>query len=156
MSHLIFFCFVVVVAVLLSKVEIEIENGDGYAKNLPVSWRIENKWLSSLIGGTSYHLYMGLFLLVFLHSVVIIIDGWTLQAEFLILSFLAFVTVAEDFLWFVLNPAKDDKTGKRMYGLRNFKPECIPWFKDRWFLICPLWYWYYTPVALILYWLGVR
>ena len=146
MSHLIFFCFVVVVAVLLSKVEIEIENGDGYAKNLPVSWRIENKWLSSLIGGTSYHLYMGLFLLVFLHSVVIIIDGWTLQTEFLILSFLAFVTVAEDFLWFVLNPH---------FRIKKFKRECIPWFKDRWFLV-PLWYWWYIPVGVCLYWLGVR
>ena len=156
MNHLVFVIFVIITAFLLAKVEIEIENGDGYAKNLPVSWRIENKWLRSLVGGTSYHLYMGLFLLVFLHSVVIIIDAWTLQAEFLILSFLAFVTVVEDFLWFVLNPAKDDKTGERIYGIRNFKQERIPWFKDRWLWFAPVWYFYYLPVAILLYWLGVR
>ena len=156
MSHLVFVIFVFLTAVLLSKVEIEIENGEGYAAKLPVSWRIENRWLRSLVGGTSYHLYMGLFLLVFLHSVVIIIDAWTLQAEFLILSFLAFVTVVEDFMWFVLNPAKDEKTGKRLYGLRNFKPECIPWFRGRWLWLAPNWYFWYVPVAILLYWLGVR
>ena len=147
MSHLMFVILVILTAGLLSKVEIEIENGDGYAKNLPVTWRTENPWLRSLIGGTSYHLYMGLFLLVFLHSVVIIIGAWTLQAEFLILSFLAFVTVAEDFMWFVLNPH---------FRIKKFKRECIPWFKDRWLFFCPLWYWYYMPLAIILYWLGVR
>lgn len=139
---------------LLAKVEINLEGADGYAKNLPVEWRTNNKWLRSLIGGTSYHLYMGLFLLVFLHSVVIILDAWTLRAEFLILSYLAFVTVAEDFMWFLFNPAKDDKTGKRIYGIQNFKQERIPWFKDRWFLCCPAWYWWYLPIGGLLYWLG--
>lgn len=145
MSHLMFVSLVVLTAGLLSKVEINCEGKHGYAAKLPVEWRIENKWLRSLIGGTSYHLYMGLFLLVFLHSVVFIIDAWSLKAEFLILSFLAFVTVAEDFLWFVLNPH---------FGIRKFKRECIPWFTDRWLWIAPLWYFYYLPMGGLLYWLG--
>ena len=139
-----FFSLVVLTAGLLSKVEINCEGKHGYAAKLPVEWRIENKWLRSLIGGTSYHFYMGLFLVSYLHS-ALLIAGWTLSGEFLILSFLAFVTITEDFLWFVLNPH---------FGIRKFKRECIPWFKDRWLWFCPAWYWWYMPIGGLLYWLG--
>lgn len=147
MNHLMFFICVILTAVFLAKVEINCEAEYGYAEKLPVEWRIENTWLKSLIGGTSYHFYMGLFLLVYMHSILVITGEWTLQKDFLILSFLAFVTVAEDFLWFVLNPH---------FGIGKFRRECIPWFKDRWLWFCPLWYFYYLPVGIILYWLGVR
>lgn len=142
MTHLIFFCFVILVAGLLSKVEIEIENGDGYAKKLPVSWRSNNRWMRRFFVGTSYHLWMGLFLLTLVHLPFVVGLIWTLKAELLILSFLAFLTVFEDFLWFALNPA---------FGIRKFKKQSIPWFQDRWLGVVPLWYWWYLPAGIILY-----
>ena len=153
MSELVLFLFcVLITAGLLSKTEIQIEDKGGYAENLPVTWRAKNIWVKRLFTGTSYHLYMGLFLVAFLHSVVFILDAWTLRVEFLILSFLALVTVAEDFLWFILNPAVGEETGERLYGVRNFNKEHIPWFE--WFWGLPLWYWWYIPVGVILYWLA--
>ncbi len=146
MSELVLFLsYVIVTAGLLSKVEINIEGKHGYAEKLPVEWRTNNKWMRLFLTGTSYHLYMGLFLLAMLHS-AILITGWTLRGELLILSFLAFVTVAEDFLWFVLNPH---------YGIRKFRRREIAWFKDRWFLV-PLWYWFYLPSGVILYYFGIK
>lgn len=121
MEHLVFFGFAILVAVLLAKVEIEIEGKHGYAEKLPVRWRASNKWVIMFFTGTSYHLYMGLFLLTLVH-LPFIIGEWTLQGELLVLSFLAFITVFEDFLWFVLNPD---------YGLKKFKRNEIKWFKDR-------------------------
>lgn len=149
MTHLVFFCFVLVVATLLSKVEIEIESGDGYAKNLPVTWRATNKWVRILLAGTSYHLWMGLFLVALVHLPFAVGLIWTLKAELLVLSFLAFLTVFEDFLWFALNPAKDEN-GRRLYGIRNFRKKHISWF-PYWFLGLPIWYWWYAPPAIILY-----
>jgi len=145
MSHLMFVFCVILTAFFLAKVEINMEGKYGYAAKLPVEWRIENQWLRSLIGGTSYHFYMGLFLFVYIHGGLIIQGTWTLQKDFLILSYLAFITVAEDFLWFVLNP---------YFGIRKFKRECIPWFEHRWLWFCPAWYWWYLPICTILYWLG--
>lgn len=142
MNPLVFFGFVVLVAILLSKTEIEVEGKDGYAKNLPVTWRAKNKWIRLFLTGTSYHLYMGLFLLALVHLPFVVGLVWTLKTELLVLSFLAFVTVAEDFLWFVLNPA---------YGVFKFRRESIPWFKDRWLGIVPLWYWWYLPIGGALY-----
>lgn len=145
MFALLFFGFVIIVAILLSKVEIEIENKDGYAKNLPVTWRASNKWVKLFFTGTSYHLYMGLFLLALVHLPFVVGLEWTLSREALVLSFLAFITVAEDFLWFVLNPA---------YSIRKFKRTDIPWFETRWLWFAPSWYFWYLPVAIILYIFG--
>jgi len=146
MFTLLFFGFVVLIAALLAKVEIEIEGKHGYAKNLPVSWRTNNKWARLFFTGTSYHLYMGLFLLALVHLPFVVGLEWTLGKEALVLSFLAFITVAEDFLWFVLNPH---------YGIKKFKRTEIPWFRDRW-LFVPSWYWWYLPAAIILYIFGVK
>lgn len=138
---MIFFILVVIAAILLAKTEIEIEGKDGYSKNLPLSWRAKNRWLRLFIVGSSYHLYMGLFLVTLVH-LPFAIYGWTLRGEFLALSFLGFVTVAEDFLWFVLNPH---------YGIKKYRRECIPWFKDFWLWICPAWYFWYIPVSIVFY-----
>lgn len=147
MNHILFFSFVILVSVLLAKVEIQIEGKDGYAKNLPVTWRTDNKWIRFFFTGTSYHLYMGLFLLVLVHLPFTTGLTWTLGKEMLVLSFLAFITVAEDFLWFVLNPD---------FGIRKYRKEYIPWFQARWFLFTPAWYWYYLPIGILLYYLGSR
>ena len=111
MDAIIFFAFVLLTSALLAKVEIEMEGKHGYAEKLPVSWRTDNKWIRRLLTGTSYHLYMGLFLLSLVHLPFVIGLDWTIGREMLALSFLAFMTVAEDFLWFVLNPH---------YGIRKY------------------------------------
>lgn len=149
MNHLIFFGFVVLSGFFIAKTEINCEGPDGYAKRLPVTWRAKNKWVKRLFTGTSYHLYMGLSLFVIVHLKFAIDCLWTIRGEMLILSFLALFTVVEDFVWFVLNPALNEETGERLYGIRNFNKEHIPWFE--WFRGLPLWYWWYLPVGGALY-----
>ena len=135
-----FWVLVVLVSILLAKVEIQIEGKDGYAKNLPVTWRANRRWVKRFFTGTSYHFYQGLFLLSLVHLPFVIGD-WTVAGELLVLSFLAFVTVLEDFLWFVLNPA---------YGIRKYRKACVPWF-GHWYLGVPEWYWVYLPIGILLY-----
>ena len=132
----------ILVAALLALVEIQMEGKYGYAQKLPVSWRAANKWVKLFVTGTSYHLYMGLFLLAIIHVGFVAGLAWTLKTELLVLSFLAFITVAEDFLWFVLNPH---------YGIKKMKRSEIPWFQNRWLLFCPNWYYWYLPVGVGLY-----
>lgn len=142
MTDVFFFILLVIVSYLLARVEIEIEGKYGYAKKLPVSWRTENKWLRYFFTGTSYHLYMGLFLLALVHLPFVCGASWSWGREMLVLSFLAFLTVAEDFLWFVFNPH---------FGIRKFKRASIPWFKQYWLGFLPFWYWYYIPIGVLLY-----
>ena len=132
----------VLASALLAEVEIEIEGKHGYAEKLPVSWRSRNRWVRMFFTGTSYHMYMGLFLLTLVHLPFVVGLPWTIGKEMLILSFLALLTVAEDFLWFVLNPA---------YGIHKYRREAIPWFRDRWLGFVPLWYWWYLPIGVLLF-----
>ncbi|MFW6125645.1 MAG: hypothetical protein ACOC58_00945 [Chloroflexota bacterium] len=142
MYEVIFFAFALLLSTLLAKVEIQMEGRHGYAEKLPVSWRSSNKWARTLFTGTSYHLYMGLFLLSMVHLPFVVGLPWTIGGEMLVLSLLAFVTVAEDFLWFVLNPA---------YGIRRYRKMYIPWFRDRWLGFIPLWYTWYLAAGVALY-----
>lgn len=52
--------------------------------------------------------------------------------------------IAEDFLWFVLNPA---------YGLGRFTAADIPWHKH-WLWLAPTDYWLYFGVLLAMLWLS--
>lgn len=142
MEYCIFIGFIVLVSFLLAKVEINIEGEDGYAKNLPVTWRASRRWVKELFGGTSYHIYMWGLLLALMHLPFVVGLSWSTGAEMTVVSFLLLVTVLEDFLWFVLNP---------VYGVKKFKQHDIPWFKDRWAKIVPAWYLWYLPVGIGLY-----
>lgn len=139
-DSILFFGFIIVTAILLAKVEIQIEGKDGYAKNFPITWRTRNKWVRIFLTGTSYHLYMGLFLLVFVHLGFVVGWPWSPAKEMLVLSFLVLMTVAEDFLWFVLNPH---------YGVRKFRAKEVGWFQWVWGV--PIWYWWYLPIGMSLY-----
>ena len=151
MSIILFFGFIILVSILLAKVEINVEGRYGGAEKLPVTWRATNKYAKRFFAMTSYHVYMGLFMITFAHLIFAVGIDWAMNLEMLILSAVAFVTVGEDFMWFILNPAVNDKTGKRLYGIRNFREKCVEWFKGRWFLFCPDWYFWYLPIAIILY-----
>ncbi len=141
-STILFFAFAILTAALLAEVEIQIEGKHGYAEKLPVTWKTDNKWVRLFFTGTSYHLYMGLFLLALVHLPFLIGLAWTIEREMLVLSFLAFMTVFEDFLWFVMNPH---------YGIRRSRRENIAWFQERWLWFVPAWYWWYLLIGVLLY-----
>jgi hypothetical protein len=61
-----------------------------------------------------------------------------------VLGCLMWFWVAEDFLWFVMNPA---------FGVRKFRPAFIPWHK-RWFLGLPVDYWGFGGLGALLLRLG--
>jgi len=138
-----FFLSVLLISALLAKVEINIEGKNGYAKKLPVEWRTDNRWMRRFFVGTSYHLYMGLFLVFIVHLPFVFGWSWTIANEMQVLSWLAFMTVAEDFFWFLLNP---------YFGFSKYRKRHIPWFQDCWLGVVPLWYWWYLPLAVLLYW----
>ena len=145
MQHLLFAAAVLAAAWTFARLEIEIEGGNGWAAALP-TWRIENRWTRWFFGGrplTGYHLYVHLWVGVLVHLPLLLglaPVSWPSEAR--ILSFLILFWVAEDFLWFVLNPA---------FGIRRFTPEHAWWHAPGWWWIAPREYWLFTPLALALY-----
>ncbi|MBI2193083.1 MAG: hypothetical protein HYU36_13980 [Planctomycetes bacterium] len=144
-AHFLFLAEVVLTAGLFALVEIQIEGPHGWAASLP-TWRIEGGWTRWLLGSkplTGYHFYLLLFIFFLLHFPFAIgLLSPSLRAEARILSFMILFWIAEDFLWFVLNPA---------FGLKRFRRDRIPWHAPAWWWIMPRDYWLYTPVAFALY-----
>ena len=95
-------------ALLLANEEVQIEGSAGWAANLP-TWRIEDGWLLDLFWGgrpmTGYHVYIFSFVALFFHFPFAFCWRWSWRAEARALASIALFWVAEDFLWFLLNPA---------------------------------------------------
>jgi hypothetical protein len=147
LDHATFFVALAVTAFLFAKVEIEIEGGDGWAARLP-TWRIENRLTRILYGGrplTGYHLYVQLFVLVFVHVPFAIGLAWSLRAEALVVSFMVLFWIVEDFLWFVVNPK---------FGIRKFRPQHIWWHEKAWWVVAPREYFFMGAFAVGLYLYG--
>jgi hypothetical protein len=150
LHHLAFFLAVLVCAVLFALLEVQIEDGAGWASSLP-TWRVENRWTRLFFSRrplTGYHLYVHLFVIAAVHlpyALGFAEPAW--RAEARILAFLVFFWLAEDFLWFVLNPA---------FGIRRFHPEHAWWHAPTWWWIMPRDYWVFLPVGVALYWFGTR
>jgi len=145
MSTFCFFLFVLWISFCFAKLEIAIEGGDGWAKNLP-TWRLSGNHVLSrwLFGGreiTGYHAWVNLYNFSFAHMAYLF-QPFCAATEMRILAFLLLVCVTEDFLWFILNP---------VFGLRKFKKENIWWHKNNWWRFAPREYFMYVPVALMLY-----
>src|SRR4051812_4427103 len=102
-------------------VEIQIEGGQGWAAHLP-TWRIENRWTRLFFRSrplTGYHFYAHLFVLSMVHAPFGLgLAPFTWRGEARVLAFLILFWIAEDFLWFVLNPS---------FGLRKFRKQHIWW-----------------------------
>ena len=113
-----------VVAMVLAQLEIQIEGPYGWAERLP-TWRWDTpgvrKWLGKPV--TGYHLWLNLFILLFLH-LPMVLGKPTLGQETEILSLYFLLCVCWDFLWFVCNPH---------FGLKRFKSENVWWFHRWWF-----------------------
>jgi hypothetical protein len=146
LEHLLFAATVLAAAAAFAAVEVQIEGESGWAGRLP-TWRLDNGFTRAVMGGrplTGYHLYCHLFVLVVAHLPMGMgYVPWTLQTEARALAFVALFWVAEDFLWFVINPR---------YGLGRFREEHIPWHSGAWWWIMPREYWIFLPAGLFLYW----
>lgn len=145
MQHVWFVAFVVAAATCFALLEIAIEGDQGWAAALP-TWKIENKWTRWFFSSrplTGYHLYVHLFVLVFVHlpyGLGFLAPSWKVEAR--IAAFLIFFWVMEDFLWFVLNPA---------FGIRRFTREHVWWHAPTWWWVMPRDYWVFLPLGILLY-----
>ncbi len=135
------FCF--------AKMEVEIEGEKGWAENLP-TWRVSKDHIMSRIfaGGrelTGYHLWVQLFVFSLLHMVYIF-HPFLLSVELQIISFVFYVWITEDYMWFLLNPA---------FGFSKFKKENIWWHERHWWWVAPRDYFIFIPTATALYFLSM-
>ena len=132
-------------AALLALTEIQIEGPNGWAEKLP-TWRISNRWTRLFMSGkplTGYHLYLNCFVLAVLHIPFgLSLVPWSIKTESIVVSFLILLWTAEDFLWFVLNPA---------FRIRRFKREHIWWHAPAWWWIMPRDYWLGSLAGVVLY-----
>ncbi len=135
--------WILLLAFFFAKVEINIEGDQGWAGSLP-TWRIEKHWLLDIFWGgrpmTGYHAWVFSFIALAFHLVFFLGCKWSPQIEARIISSIILFWLAEDFLWFVLNPA---------FGLKNFHPRNIHWHK-KWFLFMPVDYWTFSIASALL------
>ena len=130
----IYFAWVVLMAFFFAHVEIQIEGPAGWAAALP-TWRIESHWLLDIFWGgralTGYHAWAFSFMALMFLSPLAFNGRWQAHDLLLALAGLMVFWVAEDFLWFLLNPA---------FGWAHFDPAHVPWHK-RWWWGAPVDYW---------------
>ena len=137
---------VVLLAYIFANVEIQIEGDKGWAAGLPVTFRVEQHWLLDIFWGgramTGYHAYIFPFMFLFFQFPMLMFWQWTLKLQARGLACVMFFWVAEDVLWFILNPA---------FGWAKLTPAGVPWHKH-WVLGLPTDYWTFTAVAGVLFW----
>jgi hypothetical protein len=122
--------WVLLLGIFFAKTEIQIEGANGWAAALP-TWRIEKHLLLDIFWGgramTGYHAWVFSFMFLAFHLPHVVQGSFSWRMEARCIAALMIFWIAEDFLWFVLNPA---------FGLSRFSPEHIPWHKH-WLLGVP-------------------
>jgi len=145
LSIVLFIIYLIAMAVVFARLEIQIEGSHGWAEKLP-TWRIDNRWTKIFYGArplTGYHFWMQVFVLCMVHAPVALQPSiWTWGLELRIASFYILFFLVEDFLWFVLNPA---------YGIRRFRREHIWWHAPSWWWVMPRDYWVYGLLGVFTY-----
>lgn len=76
---------------------------------------------------TGYHAWVFSFMFLVFHLPQVVQGAFSWRMEARCIAALMIFWIAEDFLWFVLNPA---------FGLARFSPDQIPWHKH-WLLGVP-------------------
>jgi len=141
--------FVVLLSFFFAKLEIQIEGKNGWASSLP-TWKIEKHWLLDIFWGgrpmTGYHAWAFSFMFLVFHLHFFLTGTWRPLMECRVLGSLMWFWIAEDFLWFLLNPA---------YGWNRFAPAFVPWHKS-WIWLFPTDYWTFCAVGGILLLLSFR
>lgn len=145
----IYFAWTLVMALFFANAEIQIEGGAGWATSLP-TWRIEKHWLLDIFWGgramTGYHAWVFTFMALVFFMPLAFNGRFVGRDAVLALGGLALFWVAEDFLWFALNPA---------FGLAQFGPAQATWH-PRWLWGLPVDYWWGALGAFALAGLHVR
>ncbi len=136
---------VIVLAFFFAQAEIHIEGDAGWAENLP-TWRIEDHWVLDIFWGgrpmTGYHAWIFLFMSIFFHFPLFFMAQWSWQLEARVVASIMLFWIAEDFLWFVLNPA---------FGWQRFRKEYVSWHKN-WVCGAPIEYWIFSVLSALLFW----
>ena len=131
-------------AFFFAHVEIQIEGSAGWAAHLP-TWRIEKHWLLDIFWGgrplTGYHAWVFPCVALFFHFPLAFMGHFSWRAEARVLGCICLFWIAEDFLWFVCNPA---------WGLAKFKPALVPWHVH-WWGPAPVDYWTFLGAACVLF-----
>lgn len=135
--------YVLALGFFFAQVEIQIEGHAGWAAGLP-TWRVEQHWLLEWFWGgrplTGYHAWVFSFMALVFHLPAVLMHRWSWRVELRILGALALFWIAEDWLWFAMNPA---------YGLAKFSPESVPWHKN-WIGPLPTDYWIFGGLGILL------
>ena len=123
--------WILLLAVLFAQAEVQIEGAHGWASALP-TWRVADApVLKLLFGGrqiTGYHVFIFAFMVAVFHLPYALLGGFSWRVEARILGSLMAFWIAEDILWFALNPA---------YGLSRLTPRDAPWH-PHWCLGIPI------------------
>lgn len=114
------------VAMSIAIFEIELEGKHGWAeKSATWSRRFIPPKAFRLFSGarvlTGYHLFLNIFLLLFMHSPFFFGVEFSVIAELNLLAIYLVWTIFWDFLWFILNP---------YYGWDKFSPKAVWWFGE--------------------------
>jgi hypothetical protein len=137
--------WVLLMAFFFSQVEIQIEGARGWAAALP-TWRVEHHPLLDLFWGgrplTGYHAWVFSFMALAFHLPHFLSGRFSLRTEARCLGCLMLFWIAEDFLWFALNPA---------FGVARLAPQYIPWHTS-WTLGLPTDYLTFSGTGLALLW----
>ena len=137
--------FVLVLAFFFAKAEIQIEGDAGWAANLP-TWRIEAHWLLNMFWGgramTGYHAWVFSFIALFFHFPLFFMAHWSWLLEARVIASIMLFWIAEDFLWFLINPA---------FGWKRFHPAHVGWHKH-WACGAPVDYWIFACASAALFW----
>jgi hypothetical protein len=90
---------------------------------------------------TGYHAWVFPFIALFFHFPMIFRGFWSWRAQVRIIACVMLFWVAEDGLWFILNPA---------FGLGRFTPENVPWHRH-WWGPAPTDYWVFGFLCILLF-----
>lgn len=138
--------FYIILALIYSLLEVEIEGPLGWGKGLP-TWRCNSFFNKILMGHplTGYHLFMALMFILIFHFKFFIINFWSWQLELIHIGYLLLWLLLEDILWFIFNP---------YYGIKKFTPKHVKWHGKKWFFGFPIFYWFNLLIGLLLVILG--
>lgn len=130
--HLKFHFFVVLYSAVKAFYEVNIEGAGGWARDLPVLFRISNEWTQLIMGHrplTGYHCGLWMMEIVLLLSAFLVFGlKWRWRYLLLIASVWFWNGGIECYLWVVFNPH---------YGWDKFTPEYVTWFR-KWMEIGPI------------------